>query len=111
MPARGPRNVNSRNNRSGSTSANALNWRDRSARFRRRLSGTSIGVSALVANAAVMRTLFRCPFVEAFGQAVDVFEPEANVDLHGVLDVVGRGRQVLQHGLLQQRSRGLVRGA
>src|SRR2546425_13115413 len=98
MPAIGPAKVKSRKTRSGATSANALTWRVRSARLNRRLSGTSVDASAPVKSASVMGrallgALFRRPFVEALGQAVDVLEPEADVDLDRVLDVVRRCRQ------------------
>ncbi|MGY3469524.1 hypothetical protein ACVW0I_006395 [Bradyrhizobium sp. LM6.11] len=53
MPAIGPAKVKSRNSRSGRISANALIWRARSARFRRRLSGTVANASAPVEEADV----------------------------------------------------------
>src|SRR5262249_5278764 len=100
MPAMGPRKVNSRKARSGRTSANALTWRARSARRNRRLSGTPVDASAPVRNASVIASaprgaLFRGPLVEALGQAIDVLEPEGDIDLDRVLHVVGCGRQVL----------------
>src|SRR5215831_15736803 len=58
MPAIGPAKVKSRNRRSGRTSANALIWRVRSARFRRRLSGSSVGASDSVRNAVVIGRAF-----------------------------------------------------
>src|SRR4051794_30767934 len=118
MPAMGPAKVKSRKTRSGRTSANALTWRARSARRNRRLSGTSVDASAPVKSVigvtfgrALRSALLRCPFVEALGQAVDVLEPEGNVDLDRVLDVVRRCRQVLQNGRCEQRGCVLVRGA
>src|SRR5882757_10606195 len=119
MPAIGPAKVKSRKTRSGSTSANALTWRARSARFNWRLSGTSVDASAPVKSAFVIGlalgrasrgALFGGPFVEALGQAVDVLEPEGNVDLDRVLDVVRRGRQIFQDGRLDQGGGVLVRG-
>src|SRR5882762_3641750 len=120
MPAIGPRKVKSRNRRSGRTSANALNWRARSARFRRRLSGTPVGASAPLRERFISTVLpqvtgfeselFRRPLVEALGQAVDVLKPESNFDLHRVLDVIRCGRQILQNGRLQVSCGILVRG-
>src|SRR6516165_488627 len=114
MPAMGPAKVKSRNKRSGTTSANALIWRARSARFRRRLSGTSVGASALVktlpSSLEPRGRLFRRPFVEALGQAIDVFEPEGHIDLHRVLHVIRRRRQVLQNDRLEEGGSVLVRG-
>src|SRR3954453_9982761 len=57
------------------------------------------------------RALFRCPFVEALGQAVDVLEPEGNIDLDRILDVVRSCRQVLQNSTPKQGGCVLVRGA
>ena len=58
-----------------------------------------------------MPDLFRYPFVESLGQTIDVLEPERNVDLERVLQVVWSGGQILQDRGLQKGGRVLVRSA